>query len=137
MSINSSEQLLLASQALQAGRFEEAEAICRRVLAAEPEHPDAWNCLGLVDVRLQRPEMAIDHFRRATELRADVPAFHANLGELCRVAGRLADAEASYRRALKLQPENMIALCGLGTTLRRLGQLRESLACFDDVLKLK
>ena len=137
MSVNSTEQLRLASQALHAGRFEEAEAICRRVLDVDPRQADAWNCLGLLCFQLQRRELAIDHFRQAAQLRPDEPAFHVNLGELRRIHGLLPDAEASYRRALGLQPQNVVALQGLGIALRRLGRPQESIALFDEALRLK
>ena len=32
----------------QAGRFQEAEAIYRQILAADPTHYDAWHLLGVI-----------------------------------------------------------------------------------------
>src|SRR6185312_4550455 len=54
------------------------------------------------------------------------------LGELYRLRGRLQEAEQSYRRVLELQPENVVALCGLGMTLCRLERAAESIPYFEE-----
>ena len=49
----------------RAGDHSEAETIYRRVLQADPEHPDALHLLGLIAYQRGRNEDAVESIRRA------------------------------------------------------------------------
>jgi Flp pilus assembly protein TadD len=51
---------------------------------------------------------------------------HVNLGLAWQNAGRLADAEREYRRALEIHPGHALALNNLGNVLRRTGRVEEA-----------
>ena len=84
---------------LKTGRVAEAEALFDRVIAVEPDHPEAHLGLGRIDRIRNDPEAAICHLRRA--VRSDVfygEAFH----QLWRAAwehGRVCDLLDIYERA--------------------------------------
>src|SRR5208337_194248 len=78
--------LALAEQHRMAGRLIDAEAACRRILEAAPNEPNATHLLGLVAHQAGKLGDAIAHLRRATKLAPNVPLYHANLGEMCRLA---------------------------------------------------
>ena len=59
--------LTIAIEHHQAGRLPMAEEIYRRILAVEPNHPDALHLLGLVEHQTGRQEQAIEHIGRAIE----------------------------------------------------------------------
>ena len=63
--------------------------------------------------------------------------FHANLGTSLRSLGRLAEAEASYRRAIDVKPDYSDAHNHLGTTLLDLGRKDEAEACYREALRLR
>ena len=58
--------------------------------------------------------MAIENIQQAIRLKGNTAAFHNNLGEAYRGAGKLPEAITCYRRALKLQPDYAEAHNNLG-----------------------
>jgi tetratricopeptide (TPR) repeat protein len=127
----------LALQHLQAGRLHEAEALYRRVLAAEPGHARAWHHLGIIAHQAGRDEIAVDLIGRAIGLVPEDAAAHLNLGEAYRTWGRLEEAAASARRAVELRPEWAEAHHGLGFALAGLGKSKEALAEYRRALELR
>lgn len=73
----------LAVQAAELGRFEEAGALWRELLAAEPELAVGWFNLGYVYLRMGTIDLAQDASMRAIALRPGYQAALANLA-LCR-----------------------------------------------------
>ena len=59
--------------------------------------------LGIVAHQSGKLAEAIDHLRRAVALAPDVALYHANLGEMCRLAGHTDEAIAAGRRARRAQ----------------------------------
>ena len=55
----------------QAGRRPRAEAICRRVLKTQPDHPDALNLLGVVLIDQGKLEEAVATYRRLVAVEPD------------------------------------------------------------------
>jgi len=107
---------------LQQHNFREAEAVCRAALEKAPCNAPALHLLGLIrkdggdtdgGERLLRESIALEP-RRAE--------FRANLANLLRRLGRLAEAEHAYREALALDPLHRPARLGLTRTLNDLHQ---------------
>ncbi|HEY2534435.1 MAG TPA: sulfotransferase, partial [Xanthobacteraceae bacterium] len=80
---------------------------------------------------------ALAHVQRATQLAPQVALFHANLGEMCRLAGRLDEALAAGRRALVLKPEYPVVLNTVGNVLFGQGKFEEALAHYDRAIALQ
>ena len=98
--------LVLAERLRAAGRSSEAEATCRRVLAVAPNTAEALHILGLIAHQAGRiPGDAIGHLRHAVAAAPGVPLYHANLGEMYRLAGQIEHAIAEGRQAVTLQPQ--------------------------------
>ena len=97
-------RLAMAAERRQAGRLQEAEQICRRILDAEPAEAGAWHLLGIVAYQLGRREEAVECLRRAIARDAGQAAFHDSLGSALQEQGNLDEAVACYRRALELNP---------------------------------
>ena len=82
-------------------------------------------------------EGAIRHFQRLVERRPEEPRAHAELAYAYDFAGWEEQAVAPYRRALELGlPEVHLPghLLGLGSTLRNLGQIEESVRVLHDAV---
>lgn len=62
---------------------------------------------------------------------------HNNLAVTLRDLGRLDEAEASCRRALKIRPDFADAHCNLGNTLHDLGRLGEAEASYRQALRIR
>jgi tetratricopeptide (TPR) repeat protein len=62
---------------------------------------------------------------------------HNNLGITFRNLGRLDESEASYRRALQINPDYAQAHNNLGATLQELGRLDDAVASYRRALQIK
>jgi tetratricopeptide (TPR) repeat protein len=124
--LSPAQALMLAEQHRRAGQLGQAEDLCRRVLAAQPASAEAEHMLGLIAHQSGRLAEAIDHVGRAAEIDDGNALYHANLGEMRRLAGRPEPAAAAARRALALQPDYPGALnnLGIGSTSRRISSRR-------------
>ena len=100
------EALAYADRCRSEGRLMEAEAVCRQILQAQPNLPEAEHLLGVIAHQNGKLGEAIEHVQRAVKLAPQVALFHANLGEMLRLAGRPRLAVAPARRALEIEPEN-------------------------------
>ncbi len=119
------------------GRLDEAEAGYRRVLAGQPDQPDALNMLGVLAGQRGRTDEARDLFTRAMRANPRNPLFAYNLAMAEQAAGVLDAAEAHYRRALTLAPDYADALAGLGGVLLVAGRLDEAERCCRKALRLQ
>ena len=54
----------------QSGRLEEAEVLCRQILAQRPNHADAPHLLGVVAHQAGRSDLAVQLIREAIALTA-------------------------------------------------------------------
>ena len=84
------------------GRLQEAEAVFRQAIAADPQNRSARNNLGLVLGETRRYEESLAEFRRGGKGEAEA---QANLAYAQTQAGDVAGANASYHRALTLDKE--------------------------------
>lgn len=120
----------------QAGRFAEAEAIYRQILAVDPNHADALHLSGLI--AYHRGEYA-----RACELimaalaRRESEIFYGNLGNALAARGMRAAAMESFRQAIALNSKYVHSHNNLGNLLREEGRLTEAVECFRTVIALQ
>jgi predicted O-linked N-acetylglucosamine transferase (SPINDLY family) len=121
-----SEALTLASAQQRAGRFDLAAEICRRVLAVEPDQPEALHLLGQVVYQQGQRAAAVDYFRRAIAARPTRAVYHNSLGNALKGLGLRGEAIACYERALQLSPRLADVHYNLGNTWQELGRLPEA-----------
>lgn len=86
-----------------AARYTELEAKTRELLRARPTSAVLWQLLGIALGRQGKD--ALTALTTAAQCSPDDPTAHVNLGNALGRCGRLAEAEASYRRALEINPE--------------------------------
>jgi predicted O-linked N-acetylglucosamine transferase (SPINDLY family) len=130
-------ELERAAELYERGRFEDAEAICERVLRRDPVNAPALHLLGLAaDQRGDR--------RRAAQLIESAIAadpsnglYHLNLGNAQRVLGRADDALASYARATELSPSRFAAWFNLGQLHAERGEPERAAAAFRQALRIE
>jgi tetratricopeptide (TPR) repeat protein len=107
----------------RAGRLAEAQRLYNLVLAADPQHADSLNLLGVIAAQTGRHDLAIQRIEAAIARNGRVAGYHNNLGEVLRQCGRLADAAARFRMAIALAPEDADAHNNLGATSHALGDV--------------
>ena len=117
-----------------AGRFEEAEAAYREILAADPRHFDALHLGGVLALQAGRPAEAAASIEAALAVDPASAQAHNSLGEAYRRLGRFDDAIAQLREATARAPDYTDAHFNLGSVLRRQGRLEEAVESFRRVL---
>lgn len=123
--------------AYEAGKWEIAVELMRRVVFLKPDFPEAHYNLGNALDDSGKPDEAAASYVRAITLKPDYVEAHYNLGLLLQGHGKPDEAADSYRRALALKPDYVEAHNNLGITLKDLGQLDEAIACFRRALVLR
>jgi tetratricopeptide (TPR) repeat protein len=102
----------------RSGNLTAAAALCRRILAAEPDNPDALHSLGLIAYQSARYEEAADLIRRAIACRP-VPTYWYNLGHVHLAMKDAAGAEEAFRQTVASAPRHAEALFQLGNLASR------------------
>jgi protein O-GlcNAc transferase len=87
----------------EAGELEQAEALYRKALDVDPEHPEAQHLLGLIACQQGKFPSAIELIRRALPELDDLPEAHLNLGNALRETGQLSEAADCYRRSSSIR----------------------------------
>ena len=128
-------QRLLYARALvyeRMDRVEEALRDLQRMVALNPDDPDALNALRytLAD-RTQRLEEAQVLIEKALALKPDEPAIIDSLGWVLFRRGEAAKAEIQLRKAFEMQPDAEIA-AHLGEVLWSLGRRDEARRIWDE-----
>jgi protein O-GlcNAc transferase len=119
-----------------AGRLEQAYAIYRQVIAAEPRHAGCHFNLGLLTARIGRSDLAVQYLEAAIGLQPGEARYQIQLGVILAGLGRGEEAVACYRAALGLDPASPEAHNNLANTLGQLGRLAEAEQHFRTALAL-
>ncbi len=114
------EALIYAERCRNEGQLMQAEAVCRQILQVQPNLPEAEHLLGVIAHQNGKLGEAIEHVKRAAKLAPQIALFHANLGEMLRLAGRPKLAADAARCALEIEPTMPAALSNLGVALYEL-----------------
>lgn len=89
---------------------------------------------ALRDLEQQRYESGIAALLQVTEKAPELTAPYVDLGIAQRLAGDLDGAEASFAKALELDPAHPIALNELGLTFRKAGKLVQARESYEKAL---
>lgn len=122
--------------AFQTGDHERAVDLTSKSIKADPKNPLYFFNQGIIYRAQDNLVAAVNSYRQATVLNPNYSEAYFNLGNALLELGNrtldvsfLIEAEASYRRVLKIKPSADVYL-NLGNTLRNLGRLDEALECF-------
>jgi len=117
----------------QEGRSAEAVAEYERAVAADPRHAKAHNNLALALVDLGRLEEAASHFQASLDLepRAEI---YSDLGFTMARLNKPAEAFASYRKALELDPSSASAHLNLAVAFVQADKLGDAEAHYRQAL---
>ncbi|HEY6896446.1 MAG TPA: tetratricopeptide repeat protein [Rhodocyclaceae bacterium] len=113
------------------GCHEQALAAQQQALKLAPEDGETWLALGNGLKRLNRLDQAIEALNRAAQLLPRSPLVWNSLGAACEDAGHYAPAQALYRRALALAPEDTVAAFNDACLSLRLGDYRAGWANYE------
>jgi Flp pilus assembly protein TadD len=83
----------------------EAEKYYLQAVRIDPNAPDSFMQLGLLELQTNRPVQAEEHMRRAATLRPTEPNFHFGLGIVLAQRGDCVDARSEFATTLQLKPD--------------------------------
>jgi Flp pilus assembly protein TadD len=95
-----------AFELIQSGKYEQAETLLRKAVAADVMFGPARNNLGLVYYHTGKLYQAAWEFQNAIKLMPFQPEPRNNLGLVLERAGKLTDAADAYDRARQMEPDN-------------------------------
>jgi tetratricopeptide (TPR) repeat protein len=131
------QRLALALEHQSAGRLAQAELLYRGILREAPQHPDALHLLGTLAHQVGNHEAAIDLIRQALAVHGPNAIWQSNLSAVFLASGRLDEAEAHSREALKLETTLSNAHYNLAVALLHKGRLDEAERAFRTTLRLE
>jgi tetratricopeptide (TPR) repeat protein len=108
------------------GRFKEAEAAARAVLAADPRRPEAHFLVGLLAVERKDWRTGVAAFGSVTKLNPADRAAWAQLALLFQRVGHFDRADAALARALEDAPSDPETADLIGAVLTQFGRHREA-----------
>jgi predicted TPR repeat methyltransferase len=120
----------------RAGRLQEAEAIYRARLEADPADADALHWLGVLASQCGQQDLALELIERALARRRGDPEILNNRGNVLNALGRHADAEGAFRRALTMAPSFTEAHYNLGHALKAQAKHEAAVEAYDRALQL-
>jgi len=120
-----------------AGRLAEAEAVCRRILDAQPGRSGALLLLGIIRAQSGDPVEGQKLIARSLGIAPDVPLGHFYRAMVLATLGRNAEALQSYRRTVELDPGLVEAHYNQGHLLAAMNRMEEALAAFERTIRLR
>lgn len=112
-----------AALLLQQGELQQAEAIYRKILTAQPEHGIALWGLGCIASAVGHSQGAIALLSRAAQALPDNAMPLLDLGQALEDAGRYTEAGSAWNLAVQVAPEDANAAVALAAHLEVMGQL--------------
>jgi len=114
----------------------EALILFSRVTDIQPQHFASWIDSAAIHNGEGDFTAALDAAERATAIRPEAPNGHVMKGFALLGLRRLAEARASFQKALRLPHAQPDALLGLGTVALEQGDFRECAVAFETLVKL-
>lgn len=120
----------------EAGRLEQAKAICQQIIKAVPAQIDAVHLLGLIALKDGDIESAVTDLSNVAKRDATKPQYVANLGFAYHEQGHLDLAIAAYRKAIAIEPRYLDAHYNLHAALIDAQNLAPAIASLEAVIQL-
>lgn len=132
-----SDALNVAAGHFEAGKINEAVAVCQRVLQLHPEHAATLNLLGIMAFQAGNSVLAINLLNRSIKAKPDYADAHNNLGVIYKDQRALNQAASCFKRALGINPNYVDALINYGSILQDLQRHDEALAQYRHILTIQ
>jgi tetratricopeptide (TPR) repeat protein/2-polyprenyl-3-methyl-5-hydroxy-6-metoxy-1,4-benzoquinol methylase len=114
-----------------------AKKIALQITNNEPSNQLGWKVLGALYLKEGALHQSLEANQKAVSLSTEDAAVYINLGIVFTRLQRDAEAEASYRSALRIDPSIAEAHYNLGNLLTRIGKLKDASILFKNAIALK
>jgi tetratricopeptide (TPR) repeat protein len=125
-----------ATLAYRAGKFGEAETLCRGILQGQPDHVASLQILAAVAGHVGVPRRGIELLQMVIDLQPGRADGHIQLAKLLRLEGRVSEAVDALKTAIELEPDGAAAHNDLGLIHLAGTDLAEAILCFDRAIEL-
>jgi len=125
-----------ARESYRSGGLVEARGACERILRSQPGDAEALTLMAAIAADERKTEEGLRWAGLAAAADPRAPGPHYVMGRLCQDDGRLAEAEAHYRRSLSLKGDQPRAHNNLGAVLQMQGQLQAAVESYRRALAL-
>ncbi|MEW5981994.1 MAG: sulfatase-like hydrolase/transferase [Acidobacteriota bacterium] len=112
------------------------ETLLNEVLEEDPAVIDAWFMLGTLNLRHQKPELAVKNFTETLRLKPDYDLAVINLAQAYRALGDDDAALAGFERFLQLDPNDAFVRYQMGEIWMDRGDAGKAEALFRKALEL-
>ena len=136
LSAASAKLLKLALAHHGGGRFAEAEACYRRVLADRPDLVAARYNLGVVLHDQGKIDEAIAVYNDAIKINPDFKSAYGNLGHALKAQGRFEDAIGAFKQSLRLKPNHAETYFNISAVHYRQNRFEETVAACREALRI-
>jgi len=120
--------------AIQAGKLNQASAICHQILNVQPNQIDALHLLGIIALRDGDMELAVSFLSKVTQRSPNNPEYFCNLGLAYHEQGKLDLARKHYQKAISLNPRYADAHYNLHAI--QLNDIENSIHSLEKVLEI-
>ncbi len=108
-----------------------AEEYFLKAIELDPDYPESYHNLGILQAVLYKTNEAIINFKKLIDLEPYNPEHHNNLGIIYFKEGIYNDSESSFRKALEVEKDYTGALFNLGKLLYILENTDESILVLE------
>lgn len=119
------------------GQLEQAAALYRKALVADPNCADALHLLGMVALQQGQAKTAVELIRKAIALHDREASYHFHLGLALQTQNDMQGAVTNYRRALALKPDDPDIHNNMGNALAAQDRLQDAVAAFRRAIALQ
>ncbi|KAJ9126244.1 hypothetical protein QFC24_001969 [Naganishia onofrii] len=118
------------------GDHEEALRCFKRASAIRPDKAYTYTLAAYEALEMDEYDRAIAHYQLG--IRADIRHYHAwfGLGKVYQKMGKTRYAEYHFRRALEINPSNVVLYCCVGTIVEKRGDLGKALEVYEKALEI-
>jgi len=121
----------------QAGQLEQAAALYRKALAADPNCADALHLLGMIALQQGQAKTAAELTAKAIALNDREASYHFHHALALQTLSDMQGAVAGYRRAMALKPTDPDIYNNMGNALAAQNRPEEAVAAFRRALALQ
>lgn len=118
----------------QAGYWRDDMTLSVHALNATKGNYLAYNNLGLALESEGKASEAVEHYRKAIEVKPGYLDAHVNLGVALSSLRRFDEAIDSYQKAIRIKPDSIEARINLGALLLKSGRTDQAISQFREVL---
>jgi S1-C subfamily serine protease len=118
-------------------RWQDAVRILERLRKTDPSNPQVWFVLGVLHLQMGNHDLALEAFRKETQLAPDEATGHFGLGVAYQSSKRYPESVAALRTAIRLSPDFWPAYVQLGVSQYKMGLYAASVASLKTAVRLR